>query len=53
MNTEKIWEIFIDGRIVNLDNSSVEDLDSMLEKIDSRKKNIMNNIDEILTEIQG
>ena len=53
MNTEKIGEIFIDGRIVNLDNSSVEDLDSMLEKIDSRKKNIMNNIDEILTEIQG
>ena len=53
MNTENIGEIFIDGRIVNLDNSSVEDLDSMLEKIDSRKKNIMNNIDEILTEIQG
>ncbi len=53
MNTEKIGEIFIDGRIVNLDNSSIEALDSMLEKIDSQKKNIMKNIDEILTEIQG
>ncbi len=53
MNTEKIGEIFVDGRIVNLDDSSIETLDAMLEKIDSQKKNIMKNIDTILTEIQN
>lgn len=53
MNIEKIGEIFIDGRIVNLDNSSIEDIDIMLEKINVQKKNVMESIDKILTEIQN
>ncbi len=53
MNTEKIGDIFVDGKMVNLDNSSVQDLDNMLELLTSQRKDIMDDINKILADIQN
>lgn len=53
MNTEKLGEIFVDGKIINLESSSIEELDAMLEQINSQKEIIVNRIDAILEEIQN
>lgn len=52
METEKIGEIFVDGRIINLDSASMETLDSNLEHINSQKEKIINSINNILAQIQ-
>ena len=52
METEKIGEIFVDGRIINLDSASMETLDSNLEQINSQKEKIINSINNILAQIQ-
>lgn len=52
MNTDKLGEIFVDGRIINLDNASIETLDSTLEQVNSEKEKVMNRINRLLGEIQ-
>ncbi|HIT71924.1 MAG TPA: hypothetical protein IAD08_08470 [Candidatus Scatovivens faecipullorum] len=52
MEIEKVGEIFIDGRIINLDNSSMETLNSNFEEITSQKEKLINNINNILEQIQ-
>ncbi len=52
MDTEKMGEVFVDGRVLNLDNASIEILDSTLEKIDTQKTQLMKRMDTILAEIQ-
>lgn len=51
MNTEKIGEIFIDGRIINLDNATSDILNSTLQQLDNQKSNIINKLNVILSEI--
>lgn len=51
MKTEKIGEIFIDGRIINVDNASKETLDSTLQQLDNQKTNIIGKLNKILSEI--
>ena len=52
MNTENMGEIFIDGRIIVLDNTSVQDLDKVLNQINEQKDKIMNRLNMVLAEIQ-
>lgn len=51
METEKIGEIFVDGRIINLDNSSAEIISSTLQQLDNQKSNIIGKLNKILSEI--
>ena len=51
MNSEKLGEIFIDGRIINLDNSSLEILESSLAVLNKQKEMSVSKINKILSEI--
>lgn len=51
MNSEKLGEIFIDGRIINLDNSSIEILESSLAVLNKQKEMSVSKINKILSEI--
>ena len=53
MNTDKLGEIFVDGRIINLDNADIEILDSTLEQVNLEKEKVMNRINRLLSEIQN
>lgn len=52
MNTEKLGEIFFNGKIINLDNVSEEVLDNTLSEINTKKEEIIDRINSILAEIQ-
>lgn len=52
MKTEDMGEIFIDGRIIGLDNTSVQDLESILEQINTQNEKIINKLNIVLAEIQ-
>ena len=45
---DRLGEIFIDGRIVNLDNSTIEVLDRTKSEIQFKQKDAVNNINVIL-----
>lgn len=51
MNSEKLGEIFVDGRIINLDNASMEMLESTLGVLSKQKEGSINKINKILSEI--
>lgn len=48
---EKLGEIFIQGKVVNLDNTDVNDLENYLQSIQSEKEKIKEKLDSILEEI--
>lgn len=48
---EKLGEIFIQGKVVNLDNTDVNDLENYLQSIQSEKEEIKERLDSILEEI--
>lgn len=52
MKLESIGEIFYDGRVINLDNASLETLNPLLDKVKSEKEDLMNKLNNILGEIQ-
>ncbi len=45
---DKLGEIFLDGRIINLDNSTIEVLDRTKSEIQFKQKDAINNINVIL-----
>lgn len=51
MNSEKLGEIFINGKIINLDKASMELLESTLEELSKQKGEVTKKINEILSEI--
>ena len=51
MKTESMGEVFLDGRIVNLDMSSIDELNQNLEIVKSKKENIINKINTLLKEV--
>lgn len=53
MDTEKLGEIFLNGKIINLDNVSEEVLDNTLTEINIKKEEIIDRINSILAEIQN
>ena len=53
MDNEKLGEIFVDVIIINLDNASIEVLDSTLNEINLQKEKVMNRINKLLAEIQN
>lgn len=48
---ENLGEIFVQGKIVNLDTTSVQDLEKHLQKVQNEKCKIKENLDSILEEI--
>ena len=48
---DKLGEIFVDGRIVNLDTSTIEVLNRTKEEIQMKQKESVKNIDEILSNL--
>lgn len=45
---EKLGTVVFDGRLYNLDNMSIEELEKLLNAIESRKSNVMNKIEEFV-----
>lgn len=52
MKTENLGEIFLDGRIITLDNMSDKDLNNLLNQIKAKEETCMNKLNDILAEIQ-
>lgn len=52
MKTENLGEVFFEGRIVNLDSASVQDIDNMIIQINQKEENIINKLNRVLAEIQ-
>ena len=48
MNSEKLGEVFVDGRIINLDNASMEMLESTLGVLSKQKESSIVKINKIL-----
>jgi hypothetical protein len=51
MNSEKLGEIFVDGRIVNLDSSSIDVLETTMVELTKQKASSLVKINKILSEI--
>jgi len=51
MEIEKIGELFIDGKIVNIDSMSCDLLESELKILEDEKTNIIGKLNKILLEI--
>lgn len=45
---EKLGTVVFDGRLYNLDNMSIEELEKLLNAIESRKSNVMNKIEKFV-----
>ena len=52
MELQKIGEVFYAGRVINLDNSSIEFLNDSLQKINLEKENLLFHFNNIVSEIQ-
>lgn len=48
---EKLGEILVQGKVVNLDNTSVDELENYLKSIQSEKEKVKEKLDGILEEI--
>ena len=51
MEVEKLGEEFIDGGIMNLDNSSVDIYENSLKKIETKKEEVIKQINSLLKKI--
>lgn len=52
MKLENLGEIFVDGRIIGLDNTSTQDIDNVLKQLNTQEESIMNRLNIALSEIQ-
>ncbi len=52
MRIEKLGEVFINGEIINLDNSSIDELNQSLKKVKDEKEKVINSINVLLQEAQ-
>lgn len=52
---EKLGTVVFEGRLYNLDNMSTEELEKLLNTIESKKANVMNRIEKFVEagEING
>ena len=48
--SEKFGTMIIDGRIINLDTISDEELDKLIKKLEQKEENLRQEIDELLDE---
>ncbi len=48
---DKLGEIFVDGKIINLDTSTIEVLNRTKEEIQIKQKESVKNIDNILSNL--
>ncbi len=53
MEIEKIGQIEVNGKSIDIDNLSKEDIKISLEKIRIEKANVLDNINEFLAELQN
>ena len=52
MKTEDLGELFFDGRIVNLDKASTQDIDELLLQLNQKEEAVINKLNRVLAEIQ-
>lgn len=50
MESTRVGEIFIDGRIIDLDNSTIDEIENYKKNIIEKRQKIINNINNILKE---
>lgn len=50
METTKIGEVFIDGRIINLDNVSIDEIENYKKIIIEKRNKVINSINNVLKE---
>lgn len=48
---ELIGERFIEGRIVNLDKESLENLERINDEVSRKEKKLRNNLDELMSKL--
>lgn len=53
MELQNIGEVFYSGRVINLDNASIEFLNDSLEKMKYEKEDLLNQLNNIVNEIQN
>ena len=51
MEVEKLGEVNIDGRVVNLDDISIASCKDELETIQNKKNEVLNEINNLLSKI--
>lgn len=52
MKLDTLGETFFDGRIINLDNPSLDILDTSLEKIKQKKEDLELKLNDLIVEMQ-
>lgn len=52
MKTENLGEIFMDGKVINLDNISNNDIEGILTKLKAKETAVINKLNRVLAEIQ-
>lgn len=45
---EKLGTVVFEGRLYNLDNMSIDELEKLLNAIESKKTNVMNKIEKFV-----
>lgn len=55
ISMEKLGTVVFEGRLYNLDNMNIDELERLLNTIESKKENVMNKIEEFMEagEIDG
>lgn len=52
-NKDTLGDTFINGRMINLDMASVEELERYLKEVEQNKENVMNTFNKIVEEIRS
>lgn len=48
ISMEKLGTVVFEGRLYNLDNMNIDELERLLNTIESKKENVMNKIEEFM-----
>lgn len=48
-----LGEIFVDGGLVSLSRTSIEDLNTIVQKLDVKNKELHEKLEKTIVEIQG
>lgn len=48
---ENLGEAFIEGKNINLDTTDIKELETMLKNVQNKKRNLKEQLDNILEEI--
>lgn len=52
-NRKSLGETFINGRMINLDSASIEDLERYLKELEESEIMVKNNFNKVINEIRN